>query len=283
MKNFLKVVFFSLFVLAGYTLFPNTLPQQKSEPPPLEEKVGALTMDKFISIGADIYSGARGGFGGCVLCHDPKLKRAPELVNMHVTSEERIKDPRYKGKAKKGEEYLRESEEDPSAFVVAGFGVPGTNDMQSPMLQITKYLKPWEVNAAIAYLQTKDGGEATVQPPTGEEGGGGKDAGAGAAGAAPAPPAKTPQEFFQKYGCGACHKHEKGGIAGAIAPDLTHVGSIAGKRKPGMNAKDYIRESILNPTAFVVPGMPPIMPPGFGDKMTGGEFEMIVTFLADSK
>ena len=281
MKNFLKVLIFSLIVLSAYTLFPNTLPQQKSEPPPLDEKVGALSMDKFIQIGADIYSGARGGFGGCVLCHDPKLKRAPELVNMHVTSEQRIKDPRYKGKAKNGGEYLRESEEDPSAFVVAGFGVPGSNDTVSPMLQITKYLKPWEINAVMAYLQTKDGGEATVQPPTGDEGGG-KEAGGGAAAPPPAP-AKTPQEFFQKFGCGACHKHEKGGIAGAIAPELTHVGSVAGKRKPGMDAKDYIRESILNPTAFVVPGFPPIMPPGFGDKMTGGELEMIVTFLADSK
>jgi hypothetical protein len=151
------------------------------------------------------------------------------------------------------------------------------------MLEIKKYLKPWEINAAIAFLQTKDGGEMTVQPPTGDEGGGGKDAAAGGAAAAPPAPAKTPQEFFQKYGCGACHKHEKGGIAGAIAPDLTHIGTVGATRKPGMSARDYIRESILTPTAFVVPGMPPIMPPGFGDKITGGEFEMIVTFLADSK
>src|SRR3989304_7467469 len=162
MKNFLKVIIFSLLVLSAYTLFPNTLPQQKSEPPPLEEKVGALTMDQFVAIGADIYSGARGGFGGCVLCHDPKLGRAPQLVNMNGTSEDRLKDSRYKGKAKSVEEYLRESMMEPSAFVVAGFGVAGTNDTQSPMMNISQYLKPWEVNATIAYLQTKDGGEATV-------------------------------------------------------------------------------------------------------------------------
>jgi len=281
MKNFLKVIIFSLLVLSAYTLFPNTLPQQKSEPPPLEEKVGALTMDQFVAIGADIYSGARGGFGGCVLCHDPKLGRAPNLVNMPTVSDGRLKDARYKGKATNVEEYLRESMLEPAAFVVAGFGVPGSNDTQSPMLVISKYLKPWEVNAAIAYLQTKDGGEATVQPPTGQEDTGGGDAAGGAA--APPAPAKTPQEAFQKHGCGACHKHEKGGIAGAIAPDLTHVGSIAGKRKPGQNAGDYIRESILAPTAFVVPGQPPIMPPGFGDKMTASELEMVVKFLADSK
>lgn len=282
MKTFLKVIVFSGFILAAYTIFPMTLPQQRSEPPPLEEKVGALTMDKFIDMGKEIFEGKRGGFGGCILCHDPKLKRAPELVNMPITSEERLKDTRYKGKAKSGEEYLRESMVEPSAFVVAGYGVPGTNDTQSPMLEMTKYLKPWEINASIAYLQSRDGGEVSVQPPTGEEGGGGKEDSAGDV-AAPPPPARTPQEFFQKYGCGACHKHEKGGIAGVLAPDLTHIGGIAGKRKPGMNAKDYLRESILNPTVFVVPGMLPIMPPGLGDKVTASELEMVVAFLADSK
>ena len=282
MKTFIKVIVFSAVILSVYTIFPMTLPQQRSEPPPLEEKVGALTMDKFIDIGKDIFDGKRGGFGGCILCHDPKLKRAPELINMHSTSEDRLKDPRYKGKAKSGEEYLRESMEEPSAFVVAGFGIAGSNDTKSPMMEIKKYLKPWEINAAIAFLQSKDGGDVTVQPPTGDEGGGEKEAGAGAVAAPPAP-VRSPQEFFQKYGCGACHKHEKGGIAGALAPDLTHIGSLGAQRRPGMGARDYIRESILNPTAFIVPGMPPIMPPGFGDRMTAGELEMAVVFLSDSK
>lgn len=277
MKNFLKVVVFSLIVLSFYTIYPMTLPQQRSEPPPLEEKMGALSMEELIAIGADIFSDARGGFGGCILCHDPKLGRAPELVNMHVTSVERLKDPRYKGKATNGEEYLRESIMEPSAFVVAGYGKPGTNDTVSPMLQITKYLKPWEINAAIAYLQSKDGGEVTVSPPTGEEGG------AEEASEAPAAPAKTPKELVEKYECGVCHKHLALGLDSEDAPELTHVGSVAGKRKPGYSAKDYIRESILTPKAFVVQGFKPIMPTGFGDQMTAGEFEMIVKYLSESK
>ena len=283
MKTFLKLLVVCAVVLAAYTLYPMTLPQQRAEPPPLEEKIGALTMDKFIEMGKDIFDGKRGGFGGCVLCHDPKLGRAPDLVNMNSVSEKRLKDSRYKGKSKSVEEYLRESMTEPAAFVVAGFGVAGTNDTQSPMMNISQYLKPWEVNATIAYLQTKDGGEATVQPPTGEESPGGQAGAAGGVAAAPAASARTPQEFFQKYGCGACHKHEKGGIAGAVATDLTHVGTVAMKRKPGTPAKDYIRESILNPTAFVVPGQAPIMPPGYGEKMLASEIEMIVVFLVDSK
>src|SRR3972149_2532772 len=209
MKNFLKVIIFSLLVLSAYTLFPNPLPQQKSEPPPLEEKVGALTMDQFVAIGGDIYSGARGGFGGCVLCHDPKLGRAPVLDNMPTVSEGRLKDARYKGKATNVEEYLRESMLEPAAFVVAGFGVPGSNDTQSPMLVISKYLKPWEVNATIAYLQTKEGGEATVTPPTGQEDTGGGEAAGG--GGAPPPPAQNPQEGFPQIWGGGPLKHDRGG------------------------------------------------------------------------
>jgi len=281
MKTFLKVILFSGVILAVYTIFPMTLPQQRSEPPPLEEKIGALTMDKFIEIGKDIFDGKRGGFGGCVLCHDPKLGRAPQLVNMNSVSEDRLRDSMYKGKSKSGEDYLRESMMEPSAFVVAGYGVAGTNDTQSPMMNISQYLKPWEVNATIAYLQTKDGGDATVSPPTGEEGDGG-DAGAAASPAAVAA-AKTPGEALKKFGCGACHRHDKAGLSGAIAPDLSHMGSVAGKRKPGMGPGEYISESIVKPLAFIVPGQPPIMPQDFSDKMTVKELDLIVRFLMDSK
>lgn len=282
MKTFLKVIIFSALILSVYTIFPMTLPQQRSEPPPLEEKIVALTMDKFIEIGKDIFDGKRGGFGGCVLCHDPKLGRAPQLVNMSAVSEGRLKEPGYKGKAKSGEEYMRESMMEPSAFVVAGYGVAGTNDTQSPMMNISQYLKPWEVNATIAYLQTKDGGEATVSPPTGEEGDGGGDGGAAASPAAAAV-AKTPEEALMKFGCGACHRHDKAGLGGAIAPDLSHMGSVAGKRKPGMGAKDYIRESVVSPLAFMVQGQPPIMPQDFADKMMVKELDLIVQYLAESK
>src|SRR3990172_7753913 len=130
MKTFLKLLAVCAIVLAAYTLYPMSLPQQRAEPPPLEEKIGALTMDKFIEIGKDIFDGKRGGFGGCILCHDPKLGRAPVLVNMNSVSEKRLKDPRYKGKAKNVEEYLRESMMEPSAYVVRDYGVAGTNYTQ---------------------------------------------------------------------------------------------------------------------------------------------------------
>jgi hypothetical protein len=43
---------------------------------------------------------------------------------------------------------------------------------------------------------------------------------------------------------------------GTIGPDLSHVGSVASQRKPGTAAADYLRESIVDPDAFTVPGYP---------------------------
>src|SRR4030065_1135009 len=219
MQTFIKIGIFALIALAGYTLFANYgIPQVRPAPPPAEEEtIGAMGMDQYIALGKKIFEGK----GTCTLCHNPLLGgRAPEITQMHAKSEERLKDSRYKGKAKTGEEYLRESMMAPSAFVVAGFGKAGTNDTESPMPQISGPavgLKPAEINAVIAFLQTKDGSKATVPLPTGAEPAPAPAAGA-AAKAAPAP-AKTAEEALGKYGCGACHKI--GGFAGADGRDLT--------------------------------------------------------------
>lgn len=65
------------------------------------------------------------------------------------------------------------------------------------------------------------------------------------------------QIFHTKGSCETCHKI---GEKGTRAPDLGGVGGRAGKRKPGMSAKAYLIESLLDPGAYVVEGYPPIMP-----------------------
>jgi mono/diheme cytochrome c family protein len=64
-----------------------------------------------------------------------------------------------------------------------------------------------------------------------------------------------------KYGCNSCHTIQGvSGFAGKTGPELTHIGTEAATMKPGMDAEAYIRESIREPTAFVVPGFQPVMP-----------------------
>ena len=46
-----------------------------------------------------------------------------------------------------------------------------------------------------------------------------------------------------------------------IGPGHRNVYSKAATRVPGLSADEYIRQSLLDPSAFVVPGFSPIMPP----------------------
>jgi len=63
--------------------------------------------------------------------------------------------------------------------------------------------------------------------------------------------------FREKGQCTTCHTV---GGPGGRGPDLGGVGGRAGTRKPGMPATAYLVESLLTPTAFLVPNYPPIMP-----------------------
>src|SRR5437773_10257960 len=75
----------------------------------------------------------------------------------------------------------------------------------------------------------------------------------------PAQLVKAGEEIYKTKGtCEICHRI---GQKGTRAPDLAGVGARAAKTKPGMSAKAYIIESLINPTAYVVEGYPPIMPP----------------------
>jgi mono/diheme cytochrome c family protein len=71
---------------------------------------------------------------------------------------------------------------------------------------------------------------------------------------------KVGQEIMAGKGiCLTCHTVGK---SGALRfPDLAGIGSRAGSRVPGLNDVDYLAQTLYEPTAFVVPGFPPAMPP----------------------
>jgi mono/diheme cytochrome c family protein len=74
----------------------------------------------------------------------------------------------------------------------------------------------------------------------------------------PAQLVKAGEEIYKTKGtCEICHRI---GQKGTRAPDLAGVGGRAAKTKPGMSAKAYLIESLINPTAHIVEGYPPIMP-----------------------
>jgi sulfur oxidation c-type cytochrome SoxX len=84
---------------------------------------------------------------------------------------------------------------------------------------------------------------------------------------------------FNAAGCVACHTIS-GISAGTVGPVLDGIASRAGSAVAGLNAEDYIRESIVDPNAFMVEGFTAgIMLQTFGESLTEEQIENLITFL----
>ncbi|MBI5933464.1 MAG: hydrogenase iron-sulfur subunit [Chloroflexi bacterium] len=83
-------------------------------------------------------------------------------------------------------------------------------------------------------------------------------------------------------GCRICHslvKDER-----IIGPSFYGIANRAGARIPGMSAEEYLRQSILEPNAFVVPGFPEgQMIQTFGDLLTEEQIQDLIAFLMTLK
>jgi hypothetical protein len=71
---------------------------------------------------------------------------------------------------------------------------------------------------------------------------------------------KVGREIMEGKGiCLTCHTIGK---TGALRfPDLAGIGAQAKSHVPGLSDVEYLAQSMYEPTAFVVPGFPPAMPP----------------------
>lgn len=278
--SLVRVLGFGLAVLLGFALYSNSLPQLRSNPPSNQSAapVGELDTAGMIAWGEKLFIGK----GACTLCHN-SFGRAPDLLKLDLGTAlpKRIAEARYKGAAagKKGAEaidlYLRESLLKPSAFVVAGFGKKGSGDKVSPMRPVDKPPAGFnenEVNAVIAFLQSRAGVEVTVKfakPGAGktvkEDGDGNGDE---------AKPAKTAEAAIDKFACSGCHDlFESEADAG---PKLNGVGKRLGRAG--------IRAAILTPDAVIAKGFEPgQMPKDYAGKMRVSELKLIVDYLMGLK
>jgi mono/diheme cytochrome c family protein len=86
---------------------------------------------------------------------------------------------------------------------------------------------------------------------------------------------------FTSSGCGSCHTFKPAGSTGQIGPDLDNLAADA--KKAGMPLDEYVKESIVDPDAYIVPGYQKgVMPTNFGDTLTDDAVQALVQYLTRS-
>jgi len=264
-----KIVGIVLGTLALYTLIANKIPQVQSEVPQALSLGANVTPEQLVAAGEKVFN----GIGGCTTCHGLGT-RAPNLLTDETgTGPIGVRcAKREPGKSCK--QYLYESLDQPTAYVVAGY--------QPIMPVMTKQLSPAQVWSVIAFLESQGGTvdvTASDIPSTATTSATSTTAtgGAGAAGGAAFAGGSTdPKAIIQAAGCLACHKLE--GQGQLIAPDLTHVGS--------RRDAESIRKKILDPASSIAKGyekLAGIMPKAFCTMMNAAQLEAVVQFLAGHK
>ena len=94
-------------------------------------------------------------------------------------------------------------------------------------------------------------------------------------------PIERGRQVYREKNCASCHRIDNQGAT--IGPPLTHIGTVAATRTPGTSAEDYIRGSILDPGAYVVPGYPDTMSRGLYRGLDQEDFDDLVLFLLSLK
>ena len=76
--------------------------------------------------------------------------------------------------------------------------------------------------------------------------------------------------------CASCHLLSDTDMVG---PGLGNIASVAGTRVEGMSAEEYIHQSIVDPSAFIVPGFNDNMNKTYGTGLSDEEVDALVDFL----
>ena len=100
---------------------------------------------------------------------------------------------------------------------------------------------------------------------------------------AAAAPSAAGKAIFVSAGCGACHTFKPAGTSAKVGPDLD-AAPAADAKKANMPLAAFVRESIVNPDAFVAHGFPKgVMPVTFGQTLSKAKIDALVSFITGGK
>lgn len=88
-------------------------------------------------------------------------------------------------------------------------------------------------------------------------------------------------ELIFQANCSACHSTTIDTII--VGPPLIGIASRAGDTVQSMDAREYIRQSILEPGAYVREGFDDLMPKNFGAILSGDDIDAVVSYLMTLK
>jgi cytochrome c oxidase subunit 2 len=84
--------------------------------------------------------------------------------------------------------------------------------------------------------------------------------------------------FFIDNGCDGCHTFKPAGANGKVGPDLDNLREAA--QKAGQPLEEFIRQSIVDPNAYVAPGYAKGVMPQTFSSLPKQQLDALVTFLA---
>jgi cytochrome c oxidase subunit II len=97
--------------------------------------------------------------------------------------------------------------------------------------------------------------------------------------AAAAPPGEAGKAVFASNGCASCHTLKDAGATGTAGPDLDKLPAYA--KQAGKPLEDFVRESIVDPNAYVQPGYPKNLMPSFST-LPKDQLDSLVAYLVKS-
>ena len=92
-------------------------------------------------------------------------------------------------------------------------------------------------------------------------------------------PAVSGAAVFKNNGCASCHTLTAAGATGTVGPDLDKLPSYA--ETAGKPLEDFIRESVVDPSAYVEKGFPDHIMPPFAN-LPKDQLDALVQYLIES-